>query len=324
MGKLTDMIAGFVDNETLKELSERMESCGDEGADWVRNPTSKEFLTNYKANEKAAITTAPTYGMAHLLGAAAPVSAADQLQDIRLEVKYVSEFADFLEAYQNFYWKFTNKVEINASADAYIDQLIRLSRSTNWAVKEGECRRNYWDKNSQRRESDTVKTWALVCRETRSYADFSNENLDDVELINLLHFEVADLGLRGHALNTIKEFKEVMELLLLKHPAKPLAVTSLVLGWDRDNDQKIEHWRFKSYNDQHLKNQTRLGAFWRGCGGVMGEELGLDRDPARIYFFQKDKALQLRRIASEQGEPNPFRAAKRTIYGREADLVLRS
>jgi hypothetical protein len=318
------MIAGFADNDTLKELSERMETYGDGLADWVGNPTSKEFLTNYKANERAAKSKAPAYGAVYLFGASAPASADDPLEEIRLEVKYVSEFADFLEAYQNFYWKFTDKVEINASADAYIDQLIKISRSTNWVVKQGECRRNYWDTNSQRRESDTVKTWSLVHRETGSYADFSNENLDNVELVNLLHFEVADLGLRGHALNTIKEFKEVMELLLLKHPAKPLAVTSLVLGWDKDNGQKIEPWRFKSYKDQHLKNQTRLGAFWRGCGGVMGEELGLDRDPSRIYFFQKDKALQLRRVASEQGEPNPFRAAKRTIYGREADLVLRS
>ena len=54
MGKLTDIIAGFADNETLKELSERMITCGEELADWIGNPTSKEFLTNYKANERAA------------------------------------------------------------------------------------------------------------------------------------------------------------------------------------------------------------------------------------------------------------------------------
>ena len=55
----------------------------------------------------------------------------------------------------------------------------------------------------------------------------------------------------------------------------------------------------------------------------MATELGLDRDPQRIYFWNREKALELRRIAKDQGEPNPFRAVKRSIYGRDVDEILK-
>ena len=320
MGNLLEMVGAFVDEETRLELAERMGTYGDDLAEWVRDPTSNGYFTKYKISERAA--AAPSQNMAHLFGGAAPMRVADSLDDLSLELKYITEYRDFLENYQSFYWKFENRAQIAASGDSFVDQLIKISASTDWVVKERECRKNYWSNEEAQRLSGTVKTYTLVNRKTGSFADFSTEMMT-AQIVNLMHFEVVDLKQRGAAFNTLREFTEVMKLLLLNHPSKPLGVSALVLCFDEENGQKIEPWRFEKVDDPHLKTQTRLGDFWRGAGGIMATELGLDRDPQRIYFWNREKALELRRIAKDQGEPNPFRAVKRSIYGRDVDEILK-
>ena len=89
-------------------------------------------------------------------------------------------------------------------------------------------------------------------RKTGSFADFSTEMMT-AQIVNLMHFEVVDLKQRGAAFNTLREFTEVMKLLLLNHPSKPLGVSALVLCFDEENGQKIEPWRFEKVDDPHLK-----------------------------------------------------------------------
>ena len=159
MGNLLEMVGAFVDEETCLELAERMGTYGDDLAEWVRDPTSNGYFTKYKISERAA--AAPSQTWRTCLAARPPMRVADSLDDLSFELKYTTEYRDFLENYQSFYWKFENRAQgIAASGDSFVDQLIKISASTDWVVKERECE-NYWSNEEAQRLSGTVKTYTF-------------------------------------------------------------------------------------------------------------------------------------------------------------------
>jgi hypothetical protein len=325
MNDLDNLISKYAPKEILNEIADRMESIGDyEGAMWIRDPANKKFFNSWKSSTRAEelMASMPSNPFSSWREPAISRILYDPLEEIKLQYQFLNEFIEFLASYQNFIWNFTEKKEIFFSDEKYIQELINICSSTDWIVKEGKASSNRWNSEKMKRESFTLPCYTIENSITKSYGDLHIASLAEDGIVNLLFFKITNKEKRGNAFNTLKEFKEVMSLLLLDHPMKPTAVTSIVLQYDDDGKHADEAWRFARVEDEVLVKQSRLGRFWASCGAVMAPEISDNDDPSRLYFFNKEKALSIKKIADENDFPNPFRAARKTIYDAATEKIL--
>ena len=324
MSELEKLVFKYADRSTLNMMGDRLELYNDlKLANWIREPYHPKFYDNWKRNTKLEEEEKFSGILSHR-SHMAPVGFCDELEDIKLRFKFIDEFIEFLASYQNFITDQKHIGLIKESSNSFISDLLKSIDGSSWQLIEGTSSCNRWDASQFKRVSHSLPFWTLKNTITKTKADFHLGSFFDDGCVNLLMFEIMDNNRKNNGFSTLKEFKELMKFLFLDHPQKPESVTSIVLRFDKNNSQKIESWRFKKSKDPHLKKLSRLGKFWMGTGAVMAEEIQDPEDHERLYFFQPEKALEIRKTALENDLPNPYRNIARSIYDPQIEKQLRA
>ena len=335
MTNLDNLIRKFASQEVLDGISRRMKNAGDEEASlWGRDPTNAKYYRIWKSSERSQELyekEKQSYGFSRRdpNGNFDNDCFDDPLKEIRYKFKYVWEFKEFLEVYQNYVDDFGNFTQIESSELSFVLRVLDLMEEdySNWILKEGHGIVNRWDITIGKRIQEEIPAWKMVNTLTGTYADFHTGSLEDDGIINLMFFKITDESKRGNAFFTLKEFREVAQIVMFKQPENVKGFTSIVLQLDDNFQKKIEPWRFKKIGGL-IDEQTRLGRYWEAFGGVMGHNIGMSHDKEnrqeRLYFFNEKLALEIKDWAKENKVDDPYQYAKKTIYRKEIEEKLRS
>ena len=156
MENLGKLIRKFATQEVLDGISRRMKNAGDEEAClWIADPTNEKYYRNWKESEKSQELYEKEkmgYGwhvnsVGMMGGNFTNDSFEDPLKDIRLKFKYVWEFKEFLEIYQNYVDEFSDFEIIHSSDHPYVQSVIDLLKKDypEWILKEGVGICNRWE-----------------------------------------------------------------------------------------------------------------------------------------------------------------------------------
>jgi hypothetical protein len=330
---LDKMLGRYADAEALEGLALRFEEWEDnDGATWMRDFSNRKFFDTWKRNEMSQWNYERSLQRGMSIGSRRTPDDYDSFTyidqsflQIKAQYKYVYDCREFLMDYQNFVHRFTEYREIDSSENSFVQNVIDFTKETfpNWRVltSTGIC--NRWCHQKGKRIQHEITSWKLENLLSNTYADFHTGSLDEDGVLNLMMFEVVDQSRHGNGFKTIKEFKDVTNMLMHLQSSIVRGFTSIALIEDH-----ISHtvpngsWRFEIYDDEKFSDVNKLTRFWLGLGGCLGREMFEDSDWSRIYFWNKNEARRIKEKSVELKLPNPFRGLKKSIYDEEFEKFL--